>query len=79
MFIVKAGVQLKITHTGIEIDPCAFQTGCRLPSATLDISLEFCGLGQFMCHETNVLLCVCVCVCVCVCGGGGGGGGGGSV
>ena len=30
----------KLTHTGVEIDTCAFQTGYQLSTAALDMSLE---------------------------------------
>ena len=30
----------KLTHTGVEIDSCAFQTGCQLSCAALGMSLE---------------------------------------
>ena len=30
----------KLTHTGVEIDTCAFQTGCQLSSAATGMSLE---------------------------------------
>ena len=30
MYIASARAQFKLTHTGVEIDTCAFQTGCQL-------------------------------------------------
>ena len=44
----------KLTHTGVEIDTCAFQTGCQLSSAALGMSLGLCVLTQFQWHEANV-------------------------
>ena len=43
----------KLTHTGVEIDTCAFQTGCQLSSAASGMSLGLCFFTQF--HEANVL------------------------
>ena len=41
MYIASARAQLKkLTHTGVEIDTCAFQTGCQLFSAATGMSLE---------------------------------------
>ena len=34
------GRSSKLTHTGVEIDTCAFQTGCQLSSAASGMSLE---------------------------------------
>ena len=34
------GRSSKLTHTGVEIDTCAFQTGCQLASAASGMSLE---------------------------------------
>ena len=34
------GRSSKLTHTGVEIDTCAFQTGCQLSSAATGMSLE---------------------------------------
>ena len=39
-----------LTHTGVEIDTCAFQTGCQLPSATSGMSLSLCFWAQFQWH-----------------------------
>ena len=41
MYIASARAQFKInTHTHVEIDTCAFQTGCQLSSAAMGMSLE---------------------------------------
>ena len=46
----------KLTHTGVEIDTCSFQTGCQLSSAASGMSLElFVFFTQFEWHEANVL------------------------
>ena len=34
------GCSSKLKHTGVEIDTCAFQTGCQLSSAASGMSLE---------------------------------------
>ena len=36
------GRSSKLTHTGVEIDTCAFQTGCQLSSAASGMSLGLC-------------------------------------
>ena len=36
------GRSSKLKHTGVEIDTCAFQTGCQLSSAASGMSLELC-------------------------------------
>ena len=49
MYIASARAQFKInTHTRVEIDTCAFQTGCQLSSAATGMSLElrfFCAIS----------------------------------
>ena len=45
----------KLTHTDVEINTCAFQTGCQLSSAASGMSLGLCLLTQFKWHEANVL------------------------
>ena len=41
----------KLTHTGFEIDTCAFQTDCQLASASSVMSLGLCVFfTQFRCH-----------------------------
>ena len=49
------GRSSKLTHTGVEIDTCAFQTGCQLSSAASGMSLGLCFLTQFQWHEAIVL------------------------
>ena len=49
------GHSSKLTHTGVEIDTCAFQTGCQLSSAASGMSLELCFLTQFQWREAIVL------------------------
>ena len=44
-----------LTHTGVEIDTCAFQTGCQLSSAALVMSMELCFFTQFQWREAYVL------------------------
>ena len=41
------GCSSKLTHTGVEIDACAFQVGCQLSSAASDMSLGLCFLHNF--------------------------------
>ena len=54
MYIASARAQFKkLTHTGVEIDTCAFQTGCQLFSAATGMSLEF--LARFQWREAYVL------------------------
>ena len=45
----------KLTHTGVEIDTCAFQTGCELSSAATGMSLELRFLARFQWREAYVL------------------------
>ena len=45
----------KLTHTGVEIDTCAFQTGCQLSSAATGMSLELRFLARFQWREAYVL------------------------
>ena len=45
----------KLTHTGVEIDTCAFQTGCQLSSAASGMSLELRFLARFQWREAYVL------------------------
>ena len=40
---------------GVEIDTCAFQTGCQLSNADSGMSLGLCFLTQFQWHSANVL------------------------
>ena len=49
------GRSSKLTHTGVEIDTCAFQTGCQLSSAASGMSLELRFLTQLQWHEAHVL------------------------
>ena len=49
------GRSSKLTHTGVEIDTCAFQTGCQLSSAATGMSLELRFLTQFQWREAYVL------------------------
>ena len=41
------GRSSRLTHTCVEIDTCAFQTGCQLSSATSGMSLELRFLRNF--------------------------------
>ena len=49
------GRSSKFTHACVEIDTCAFQTGCQLPRAASGMSLGLCFLTQFQWHEAIVL------------------------
>ena len=49
------GRSSKLTHTGVEIDTCAFQTGCQLSSAATGMSLELRFFTQFQWREAYVL------------------------
>ena len=49
------GRSSKLTHTGVEIDTCAFQTGCQLSSAATGMSLELRFLARFQWREAYVL------------------------
>ena len=49
------GRSSKLTHTGVEIDTCAFQTGCPLPSAASGMSLRLRFFTQFQWREAYVL------------------------
>ena len=49
------GCSSKLTHTGVEIDTCAFQTGCQLSSAATGMSLELRFLALFQWREAYVL------------------------
>ena len=49
------GRSSKLTHTGVEIDTYAFQTGCQLSSAASGMSLELHFLTQFQWREANML------------------------
>ena len=49
------GRSSKLTHTGVEIDTCAFQTGCQLSSAASGMSLELRFLTQSQWREAYVL------------------------
>ena len=49
------GCSSKLTHKIVEIDICAFQTGCQLSSAALGMSLELRFLTQFQWREAYVL------------------------
>ena len=49
------GRNSKLTHKGVEMDTCAFQTGCQLSSAASGMSLRLCCSKQFQRHEANVL------------------------
>ena len=49
------GRSSKLRHTGVEIDTCAFQTGCQLSSAASGTSLGLCFLTQFQWHEAILL------------------------
>ena len=40
-------VYMKLAHTGVEIDACAFQTGCQLSYAASGMSLELCFWHNF--------------------------------
>ena len=56
------GRSSKSTHTGVEIDICAFQTGCQLSRAASGISLGLCLLYDFsgmkrMCWTTGRWWC----------------------
>ena len=51
----RQGAAQKLTHTGVEIDTCAFQTGCQLSSAAANMSLELRFLTQFQWREAYVL------------------------
>ena len=50
-----SGRSSKLTHTGVEIDTCAFQTGCQLSSAATGMSLELRFLARFQWREAYVL------------------------
>ena len=50
-----SGRSSKLTHTGVEIDTCAFQTGCQLSSAATGMSLEFRFVARFHWREVHVL------------------------
>ena len=52
---VLPGRSSKLTHTDVEIDTCAFQTGCQLSSAASGMSLELRFLTQFQWREAYVL------------------------
>ena len=41
------GRSSKLKHTGVEIDTCAFQTGCQLSDAASGMSLELCFWHNF--------------------------------
>ena len=41
------GRSSKLKHTGVQIDTCAFQTGCQLSSAASVMSLELCFWHNF--------------------------------
>ena len=45
----------KLTHTRVEIDTCAYQTGCQLSSAATGMSLELRFLARFQWREAYVL------------------------
>ena len=49
------GRSSKLTHTGVEIDTCAFQTGCQLSSAATGMPLELRFLARFQWREAYVL------------------------
>ena len=49
------GRSSKLTHTGVEIDTCALQTGCQLSSAASGTSLELRFLARFQWREAYVL------------------------
>ena len=50
-----SGRSSKLTHTGVEIDTCAFQTGCQLSSAATGMSLELRFVARFHWREAHVL------------------------
>ena len=50
-----SGRSSKLTHTGVEIDTCAFQTGCQLSSAATGMSLEWRFVARFHWREEHVL------------------------
>ena len=45
------GRSSKLTRTGVEIDTCAFQTGCQLSSAATGMSLELRFMARFQWRE----------------------------
>ena len=49
------GRSSKLTHTSVEIDTCAFQTGCQLSSVASGMSLELRFLARFQWREAYVL------------------------
>ena len=49
------GRSSNLTHTGVEIDTCALQTGCQLSNLASGLSLGLCVLTQFQWHEAIVL------------------------
>ena len=49
------GHSSKLTHTGVESDTCAFQTGCQLSSAASGMSLGLCLLTPFQWHKAIML------------------------
>ena len=51
------GRSSKSTHTGVEIDTCAFQMGCQLSSAAMGMSLGLCGL--FFLHSFSGMKRTC--------------------
>ena len=61
-----SGRSSKLTHTRVEIDTCAFQTGCQLSSAATGMSLElrfwrdFSGVKHMCCTTGSWLSCLCL-------------------
>ena len=53
MYIASARAQFK--YTGVEIDTCAFQTGCQLSCEASGMSLGLCFFTQFQWHEVIML------------------------
>ena len=49
------GRSSQLTHTGVEIDTCAFQTGCQLSSAASGVSVGLRFFTQFQWREAYVL------------------------
>ena len=55
MYIAESDHNSKLTHTGVEIDTCVFQS-CHLSSSASRMSLGLCLLTQFQCHDANELV-----------------------
>ena len=50
----ESGRSSNLTHTGVEINTCSFQTGYQLPSTISVPPFELCFLAQSWWRETNV-------------------------